>query len=62
MTTVETPPALLSVAEAASRLHVSRVTAYRLVSSGKLPALRIGNQIRIDADELERYVYGRPAQ
>jgi excisionase family DNA binding protein len=37
---------LLTVAEIARRLRVSRATVYKLVGEGKLPHMRIGNQIR----------------
>ena len=61
--TGDTPTQLLSITEAARLLRVSKTTAYRLVSSGALPALRVGHAIRIDALELERYLYekGTPA-
>jgi len=37
---------MLSVAEAARRLRVSRATVYKLVAKGRLVHVRIGNQIR----------------
>jgi excisionase family DNA binding protein len=37
---------LLTVAEVARRLRVSRATVYKLVAEGKLPHVRIGNAIR----------------
>lgn len=39
-----------SVAEFAAEWGVSRMTVYRLISSGKLDAIRVGNQWRIPAD------------
>ena len=54
---------LLSVAQAAKRLNVSKPTIYRRIQEGDLPALRVGSgigPIRIDADELERWLYGMP--
>lgn len=61
MTTLQQAPAeLLTVAEAAERLRVSRPTLYRLISRGDMPALRVGGQIRLDAQELERWLYGDP--
>jgi excisionase family DNA binding protein len=51
MDTIETFE-LLTVAEAATILRVSRATAYRLVESGGLPATRIGGSIRISRDDL----------
>jgi excisionase family DNA binding protein len=37
---------LLTVADVARRLRVSRATVYKLVAEGKLPHVRIGNSIR----------------
>jgi len=42
---------LLSVAQVARRLNVSRPTVYRRIYEGQLPALRIGEQggpVRVD--------------
>jgi excisionase family DNA binding protein len=53
MSTIETPPLeLLTVAEVAAVLRVSRATAYRLIEAGELPAHRVGGSIRIDKAEL----------
>jgi excisionase family DNA binding protein len=49
---------LLSPAEVAERLGVSRKSVYRLVRSGELPAVKIGHAVRVDPDELEQYIYG----
>jgi len=38
---------LVTVAEVAERLSVSRMTVYRLVHSGELPALRVGRSYRV---------------
>ena len=43
---------LLRVAEVARLLGLCRATIYRLVERGTLPAFRIGNCIRFDAEEL----------
>ena len=48
----ETPGPLLTVAEVAVRLRVSRATIYRLVRAGALPALRISNSIRVPTSSL----------
>jgi excisionase family DNA binding protein len=45
---------MLSVAEAARRLRVSRATVYKLVAEGKLAHVRIGNQIRFLPGSLAR--------
>jgi len=53
MSTVESDSLeLLTVAETAAVLRVSRATAYRLIDSGEIPAHRIGGSLRVDAAEL----------
>ncbi len=51
-------PAYLSVREVAKLLRVSRRTAYALVESGALPALRLTptGAWRIPAADLERFL------
>jgi len=51
MSTVENLD-LLTVAEAASILRISRATAYRLVESGELPAVKVGGSIRVGREAL----------
>jgi excisionase family DNA binding protein len=48
---------LLTVHETADRLRSSEHTIRRLIRSGELPALRVGQQYRIDGDELERWLF-----
>ena len=57
MATAVTRSPLMTVAEAAQLLHVSERTVRRLISAGAVPALRVGSQIRIDRDELHRWLY-----
>lgn len=55
----DTPPAdqpLLTVAEVAAALRVSKMTAYRLVNDGALKGLRIGRTIRVRREALEAYI------
>lgn len=61
MSTIETSE-LMTVAEAASFLRLSRATAYRLIVSGELPAHRIGGSIRIDRDEMLAALAIRPVR
>ena len=49
-------PLTLSVTEVAAVLGVGRNTAYNLVKSGELKALRIGRQIRVSKNELLRFL------
>ena len=51
-----TTASLLSAAETAQILRVSRATVYRLINAGELPAHRIGGSLRIDRDELRDYI------
>lgn len=47
--------AFLTVAEVAERMRVSKMTVYRLVHSGELPAVRFGRSFRVQrraVDEL----------
>jgi excisionase family DNA binding protein len=39
----------LTVAEVASLMRVSKMTVYRLVHSGELPAVRVGRSFRVHA-------------
>lgn len=42
----------LTVAEVAERMRVSRMTVYRLVHSGELPAVRFGRSFRVPPEEV----------
>ncbi|MFF3313508.1 helix-turn-helix domain-containing protein [Streptomyces sp. NPDC002952] len=48
----------LTVAEAASVMRVSKMTVYRLVHSGHLPAIRVGRSFRVPEQALHQYLYG----
>ena len=47
---------LLRIQEVAHRLDVSVHRAYELARQGMIPAVRLGRQVRVDADELERFI------
>ncbi len=49
-------PAFLTVAEVADAMRVSRMTVYRLVHSGEMPAIRVGKSYRVPASALEQYL------
>lgn len=40
-------PQFMTVAEVADMVRVSRMTVYRMVHSGELPAVRVGNSYRV---------------
>ena len=46
----------LTVAEVAEMMRLSRMTVYRLVHSGELPAVRVGRSFRVPADALDAYL------
>lgn len=52
----------ISMDEAARRLGIERITVRRLISSGKLPAYRVGGDgaarsVRIDVDDLDKVLH-----
>ncbi|WP_420713980.1 helix-turn-helix domain-containing protein [Arthrobacter sp. H14-L1] len=47
---------LLTVAEVATKLRVSRMTVYRKVRSAELPAVHFGKSIRVPATAIEAYL------
>ncbi len=46
----------LTVAEVASIMRVSKMTVYRLVHGGELPAARVGRSFRVPEDAVHRYL------
>ena len=46
----------LTVAEVASIMRVSKMTVYRLVHSGELPAVRVGRSFRVHAKAVHDYL------
>lgn len=46
----------LTVAEVASIMRVSKMTVYRMVHSGELPAVRVGRSFRVPEDEVQKYL------
>jgi excisionase family DNA binding protein len=57
------PPAVgqvqfLTVAEVAALMRVSKMTVYRLVHSGELPAVRVGKSFRVPEKAVHDYLEG----
>jgi len=50
---------LLTVAEVASGMRVSKMTVYRLIKGGQLPATRAGKNYRIRESDVNRYLAER---
>ena len=46
----------LTVAEVAQLMRVSRMTVYRLVHSGELPAVRVGRSFRVPERAVHDYL------
>ncbi|MEV8547690.1 helix-turn-helix domain-containing protein [Streptomyces sp. NPDC051572] len=47
----------MTVAEVASVMRVSKMTVYRLVHTGHLPAIRVGRSFRVPEQALHQYLY-----
>ncbi|MCU0284430.1 MAG: helix-turn-helix domain-containing protein [Candidatus Nanopelagicales bacterium] len=47
---------LLTVAEVAAMLRLSKMTVYRMVNSGTLPALKVGRSVRIPEHVVDEYL------
>ncbi len=46
----------LTVAEVAAVMRVSKMTVYRLVHSGHLPAVRVGRSFRVPEQAVQDYL------
>ena len=46
----------LTVAEVAAMMRVSKMTVYRLVHNGDLPAVRVGRSFRVTEEEVNEYL------
>ena len=46
----------LTVAEVAALMRVSKMTVYRLVHNGELPAVRVGRSFRVHAKAVHEYL------
>ena len=47
----------MTVAEVAAVMRVSKMTVYRLVHSGELPAVRVGRSFRVTEDDVNDYLH-----
>lgn len=47
---------LMTVSEVAIHLRVSKMTVYRLIKVGQLPAVRVGRGYRIKSVAVDRYL------
>ena len=46
----------LTVAEVAAMMRVSKMTVYRLVHNGELPAVRVGRSFRVREADVDEYL------
>lgn len=46
----------LTVAEVATMMRVSKMTVYRLVHGGELPAARVGRSFRVPREAVQEYL------
>jgi excisionase family DNA binding protein len=46
----------LTVAEVATKMRVSKMTVYRLVHNGELPAVRVGRSFRVPENAVQSYL------
>ncbi|HEX2246232.1 MULTISPECIES: helix-turn-helix domain-containing protein [Crystallibacter] len=48
----------LTVSEVAEVMRVSKMTVYRLIHSGEMPAVRFGRSYRVPESAVEQYLRG----
>jgi len=53
---VATVKTLMTVTEVAAHLRVSKMTVYRLIKVGQLPAVRVGRGYRIKSQAVDKYL------
>jgi excisionase family DNA binding protein len=46
----------LTIAEVAAKMRVSKMTVYRLVHGGDLPAVRVGRSFRVTEADVNEYL------
>ena len=46
----------LTIAEVAAVMRVSKMTVYRLVHGGELPAVRVGRSFRVSEKDVNEYI------
>ena len=56
--TITLPPNMVDVEQVANLLGVSKMTVYRLIDDGELPAYRFKRNIRLDPRDVMDFVRG----
>jgi excisionase family DNA binding protein len=59
--TLDTLPPVLRVPEVAEVLRCDISTVYAMVRRGDLPSIRVGRNLRVSRDQLERFLEGSNA-
>ena len=54
--TANSEPKFMTVAEVATVMRVSKMTVYRLINSGELPAVRVGRSYRVLKQAVDSYL------
>ena len=49
----------MTVAEVAQLLRVSKMTVYRMIKQGDMPAVQVGRGYRLREDDVDRYLQKR---
>ncbi len=49
-------PQLLTANDVAKRLNISRTKAFDLMNKGTIPAIHIGRNVRVEEQDLEKYI------
>ncbi|MDR1575468.1 MAG: helix-turn-helix transcriptional regulator [Treponema sp.] len=47
---------LLTAEDVAKRLRIKKYTVYELIKRGELPSTRVGKQVRVSAEDIDRYL------
>ncbi len=50
---------VLTVDEVANLLKLSKITIYRLIKTGEIPAYKVGASWRVNREDLEAYIESR---
>jgi len=55
----QAPAQLMTIPQVIEALQLGRTRVWELVASGELPSVRIGRSVRVDAEDLERWIADR---
>ena len=59
VTSWDTVPQVLDVAQLMTLLRISKPTALRYLAEGRIPAVRMGKEWRIDKDAVKAFLQGK---